>query len=610
MSQASQPASGWLGVSEPPPNAEVVRSAVAKVTSSSIFADSQRMERFLRFAVEETLRGNGGRLKEIVIGAEVFDRGASYDPRLDPIVRVEARRLRSKLRAYYEGEGKDDDLIIEFPKGTYQPVFKPRSPAATAPPVLQASAAIVILPFANLDPEPDQQYFSDGLTEELIHALTRIPALRVIAWNTATHFRAEQDMASIGTQLGVSYVLRGAVRRTGQRLRITAQLIDARTSQYLWSETYNREILDVFAIQEQIALVIVNALKLRLGDTGPAALGGQPQRSIECYNLCLKGRYHANERTAEGLRRAAICFEQAVAVDASSAVAYAGLADSYTLLADYGFIAPVEAVEKARASAEKALELDKNSAEAHTSLAWIRSHFEWRWPEAGELYRRAIELNPGYATAHHWLAADYLSLLGRFDDAMTEIEIACGLDPLSMIIHEGRGYILTMCGRYDEAIAEYRRMREMDPSFYKSYTSLGRVYIQQGEYRKAIDTLSKGREIAGDLPNIISALGQAFALAGDREQARKLLVELQNLAQTRLVQSNSLALLHIALGNHGVALDYLEKGADRRELPICVINVHPAYDAIRSEPRFQALLARIGFTGSNRPDLIPPPILR
>ncbi len=571
-----------------------MRHAVAKVASSAMFADSQRMARFLRFAVEQTLQGNGARLKEIVIGAEVFDRGSAYDPRLDPIVRVEARRLRSKLQAYYDGEGKDDELIIEIPKGTYQPVFKPRSQVATTPAVPQTSVAIVILPFANLDPEPEQQYFSDGLTEELIHALTRIPELRVIAWNTATHFRAEQDIATIRTRLGVSYVLRGAVRRTGQRLRITAQLIDACTGQYLWSETYNREVLDVFVIQEQIALVIVNALKLRLGDSAPAALSGHPQRSLECYNLCLKGRYHAKERTAEGLRRAAICFEQAVAVDDSSAVAYAGLADSYQLLALYGFIAPAETMEKAKAAAEKAVDLDANSAEAYTSLAWIRSWYEWRWPVADELYRRAIELNPGYATAHQWYATDYLALLGRFEEAMAEIEIACSLDPLSMIIQEGKGLILMLGGRYDEAIVEYRRTIELDPSFYKLYTSLGRVYIQCGWYHEAILMLRKGREIAGDIPNILAALGQAYALAGDRDEAEKMLAELKSLARTRYVPSNSLGLLHLALGNRNLALDCLERSADRRELPICNIRVHPAYEALRSEPRFRALLTRIG----------------
>jgi serine/threonine-protein kinase len=402
-------------------------------------------------------------------------------------------------------------------------------------------------------------------------------------------------MANIRTRLGVSYVLRGAVRRTGQRLRITAQLIDAYTGEYVWSDTYNREILDVFAIQEQIALVIVNALKLKLGDVSPAATSGQPQRNIECYNLCLKGRYHANERTSDGLHRAAICFAQAVAVDGSSAEAYAGLADSYTLLALYSYTPPREAMEKAKAAAEKAVSLDANSAEAYTSLAWIRSWYEWRWPEADGLYRRAIQLNPGYATAHQWYATDYLALLGRFDEAIAEIEIARGLDPLSMIIHEGKGQILMLGRRYQEAIAEYRRMIEIDPSFYKPYTSMGRAYIQSGLYTEAIATLRHGRQIAGEIPNILAALGQAHVLAGDREEGERMLAELQAMAKTRYVPSNTLALLHLALGDRGVALDYLERGVDRRELPICNINVHPAYDDLRSEPRFQALLQRVGF---------------
>jgi serine/threonine-protein kinase len=572
-----------------------VRLALAKLTSSALFADSQRMARFLRFAVEETLLGNGARLKEIVIGAEVFDRGPAYDPRLDPIVRVEARRLRSKLRAYYETEGRNDDLIIEFPKGTYQPLFKFRSqsapastPHATHP---TGSAAIVILPFANLDPEPDQQYFSDGLTEELIHALTRIPGLRVIAWNTATHFRAEQDIEQIRTRLGVSYILRGAVRRTGQRLRITAQLIDALTGEYVWSDTYNRETQDVFAIQEQIALVIVNALQLRLGSPAPPSRG----RNLECFNLCLKARYHANDRTAEGMRRAAICFEQAVAIDAGSALAYAGLADSYTLLADYGFINAVEVMEKAKAAAEKAVELDANSAEAFTSLAWIRSRYEWRWAEADALYRRSIELNPGYATAHHWYASDYLALLERFEEATAEAEIACCLDPLSMIVHECLGFILMLRQRYDDAIAAYRRMREIDPSFYKSYTSLGRIYIECGRYADAITELQQGRNIAGDIPHILAALGQAYVLAGDRPQAERTLVELTELAGRRYVASTSFALLLTALGNREAALDYLEKGVERRELQLCITKVHPAFKPLHSEPRFQAVLRRVGF---------------
>jgi TolB-like protein len=599
MNPTGQPASGWLSASVPQSNAEAVRRAVDKVTSSAVFADSQRMARFLRFAVEESLQGNGARLKEIVIGAEVFDRGAAYDPRLDPIVRVEARRLRAKLLAYYDGEGKDDELVIEFPKGTYQPVFRTRSTTPQAPPPKPAAqsrdATIAILPFANLDPEPEQQYFSDGLTEELIHALTRIPELRVMAWNTASHFREEEDIGNIRTRLGVAYVLRGAVRRTGQRLRVTAQLIETATGQYLWSETYNREVLDVFTIQEQIATMIVNALQLRLGDAARACLNGQPQSNIECYNLCLKGRFHTNERTAEGLRRAAICFHQAVAIDGSSALAYAGLADSYTMLADYGFVRPVEAMEIGKTAAEKAIGFDPNSAEGHTSLAWIRSHYDWRWAEAGRLYRRAIELNPGYAIARHWYSTDYLALLGRFDEAMPEIEIAMELDPLSMIIRECRAYLLMLARRYDDSIAEYSEFLELDPSFYRAYTGLGRAYIQVGRYSDAIRMLQKGRLLAGDVPNILGALGQAYGLAGRKDEALGMLADIDRLAKTRYAPSITFAIIHLGLGDCETALDYLEQSAELRDLQLGAINVHPIYDPLRAEPRFQNLIARIGF---------------
>lgn len=598
MKHAGQPASGWLSASALQNDADAVRRALEKITSSAVFTDSQRMARFLRFVVEESLQGNGCRLKEIVIGGEVFDRGADYDPRLDPIVRVEARRLRTKLLAYYEGEGKDDELIVELPKGTYQPSIRARAKATVTPVVKPAAqpreATIAVLPFANLDPAPDQQYFSDGLTEELIHALTRIPELRVIAWNTASHFRAEQDIANIRHRLGVAYVLRGAVRRTAQRLRVTAHLIDTVTGEYLWSETYNREILDVFTIQEQIAAVIVNALQLKLGES--AGVGaGRPLGNLESYNLCLRGRYHLNERTPEGLRRAAICFQQAVAVDGSSALAYAGLADSYTLLADYGVVKSTEVMEIAKAAAEKAVGFDPSSAEAHTSLAWVRSHYEWRWAESGRLYRRAIELNPGYATARHWYAVDYLAMLGRFDEALPQVEVARDLDPLSMIIREGKAYILMLARRYDDSMALYSELVELDPSYYKAYTSLGRVYIQSGRYNDAIRMLQKGRVLAGDVPSILGALGQAYALAGKREEALGILAELQKISETRPAPCVVFALVHLGLGDHQKALDYLESSAKHRHLQVCAIKVHPAYDALRGEPRFQNLIAKIGF---------------
>ena len=325
--------------------------------------------------------------------------------------------------------------------------------------------------------------------------------------------------------------------------------------------------------------MIVNALQLRLEKVAPVSCS-QPQRNLECYNLCLKGRFHTNERSPDGLRRAAICFQQAIAIDGSSASAYAGLADTYTMLADYGYVKPVEVMETGRAAAEKAIKFDGNSAEAHTSLAWIRSHYEWRWADAGRLYRRAIELNPGYATAHHWYSVDYLAMLGRFEEAMLEIDIALDLDPLSVIIQECKAYVMLLARRYDEAVAEYSQFVESDPSFYRGYTALGRTYIQIGRFSDAIQMLEKGRQLAGNHSSILGALGQAYGFDGCREDARRILADLEQLAETDYAPCTAFALVHIGLGNHAEALDFLERSAELRELRFSAIKVHPAYDAL------------------------------
>lgn len=580
--------------------AQAVRDQLVKILSSSVFSDSQRMTRFLRFAVEETLNGNASRLKEIVIGTEVFDRHAAYDPRLDPIVRVEARRLRAKLRSYYDSTGELDPVVIELPKGRYAPVFQLRS--EIRPPAAAAWAAenstIAVLPFTNLDPEKDSDYFSDGLSEELIHALTRIQGLMVVAWNSATKLReVQEDIGAIRKRLDVAYVLRGSVRRTGQRLRITAQLIETASGHYAWSESYDRQMRDVFAIQEEIAMAIAAALKLRFscgeGDR-PVARG---QRNLEVYQLCLKGRFHARERTAIGLKRSMVCFEQAISIDNASAPAYAGLADTLTLIADYGFADGCDCMERARAAAQKALELDPMSAEAHASLGLILSLYDWAWVEAGEAFERALALNPAYEPAHHWYAIDHLAMLGRFEEASEHLEISIKLDPLAPILQEGRAFLNTLRRRYDEAIALFQRMLEMDPSQYKAYTSMGRAYLQKGEYRKAIELLEVGRTLVGDMPSILGALGQAHGLLGNVAEARQLLLKLEEIAATRPVPCSCFALAYLGLGEKDAALTWLEHGVSRHQSPMVALKVHPAYDDLRDEPRFQALLRTIGLGG-------------
>jgi TolB-like protein/Tfp pilus assembly protein PilF len=582
------------------PSPDQIRTQVDKILASRLFTRSERLCRFLRFCVEQTLDEKSDQLKEQMVGVEVFDRKGDYDPRTDPIVRVEARRLRSKLKAYYTSSGRPDCVLIDLPKGAYVPAFRIRSASLPAPPARPQSndtaeeRSIAVLPFTNLTPEAGADYFSDGLTEELIHLLTRIPRLRVVAWSSMSQLRGrEQDLAGIRQELKVATVLRGSIRRTPARVRVTAQLIDTESGSYLWSEAYDRQIENVLAIQEEMARAIVDTLQLSLAWRGGSASRKAPV--LKCYNLCLQGRFHANKRTPDGLRQSALCFEQAVATDESCADAYAGLADAYSLIADYGLADPKEIVPKAKLSAETALRLDPQSSEAHVSLAFIRSTFDWDWAAADLLYRRAIALNPGYSRARHWYSTDYLALVGRFDEAAKEGQMARHLDPLSPIILEGCGYVHMMARDYETALKLYRQLADLDPVFYKTYSALGRVLSLMGRYDEAIASLERARALAGDVPSVLAATGQTLGAAGFVWEARALLDQLHQIHKKQWVPSSCFAVIHIGLGDYQAALTHLETACDKREQAVSCLKVHPLYDPLRSEPRFQRILARVGF---------------
>jgi serine/threonine-protein kinase len=567
--------------------AEAARRELARLLASPVFTQSERMSRFLRLIVEYRLEGRADELKEYLLGTQVFDRPADYDSRLDPIVRVEARRLRNKLKSYYQSEGLHDDIEIEVPTGGYAPVFRRRASApARAPGSL---SGIAVLPFSNLSSEPDNEYFSDGLTEELIHRLTKVEGLRVVAWNSAARFRrGERDLTSAAEHLRAGAVLSGSVRRSGGRLRIAAQLIETATGTYVWSETYDRELRDLFAVQEEIARAIIDALRLRFS-------GGhvRPAPNLEAYNLYLKGRYHWNRRSPEGLRKSVEYYRQALEIEPQMAICYAGLADGYVLLADYGLARPDESIATARAAAERAIALDPLLGEAHASLALIRSTRDWEWADAGRHYARSIELNPGYATARHWHAVDYFAPLGRHAEAASEIEMAIRLDPLSPIILEGKGLLHTLARNYEEAIRVYREVLELEPGFLKALSALGRASIQLGRFEEAIEFLGRAHQQCGDLPNVAAALGQAYALAGNRAQARAVLAQLASMAERHYVPTTSFAVVHLGLGEREQALEWLERGLERRDLPMTALKVHPVYDSLRSHPRFQALVAAV-----------------
>lgn len=572
------------------PDGEAVRRQLERILADGAFARSARMSRFLRYTVESALEGRAGELKEYLIGVEVFDRRESYDSRVDPIVRVEARRLRAKLREYYEGRGRQDPLVIEFPTGGYAPRFRPRGePPASAPPA--PGKTVAVLPFANLSAEPDNEYFSDGLTEELIRGLTKVEGLRVAAWQSAARLKGPGlDVREAGERLGASAVLTGSVRRSGQRLRVTAQLIDTASGVYLWSETYDRALSDVFAIQDEISCAIVGTLQVRLAG---ALASARPVRNLEAWNLYLRGRYHFNRRAAGELRKSLECYQEALALEPSLAAAWAGLADTLTIQTEYGLVHPAEGMPRAEAAARRALELDPLLAEAFASLGLIRSVHHWEWAEAEGHYRRAIRLNPGYATAHHWFGIDFLAVLGRWEEAHEELDIARQLDPLSAIILECHGYLRMLERQYEPAIAIYREVLELDATFFKAYSSMGRAYTQMGRYEDAIAMFAKARAAADGVPSVLGALGQTYALAGHTDRARAVLGELRELVARGYVASTCFALVHTGLGEHDQALDWLERGLAGRELSMASLKMHPAYDPLRPHPRFQALVGRI-----------------
>ncbi len=576
-----------------------VRQQVEKILAHRLFARSSRMVRFLRLAVDHTLDGRGDELKEYLLGVEVFDRKDTYDPRVDPIVRVEARRLRAKLKEYYECDGCRDAVLIELASGSYAPQFRLRPAAGSAPSPRNAQPAeglltVAVLPFADLGAQPENQYFSDGLTEELIHALTKVPGMRVVAWNSAAQLRdRQQDLHAIREQLQVGAVLTGSVRIAASNLRVRAQLIDTASGVYLWSETFDRRMQDVFAIQEEIASAIVRTFRIQLAGGEDSVLAPRHRSSIGSYDFYLRGRYYWHRRSPEDLARSIEYFEAAISADPQSALAHSGLADAHTLMADYGLSTPGVSMPKAKAAAMRAIELDPSLAEAYASLGLIRSLYEWEWEAARVLYNRANELNPGYATAHHWLGIDWYALNGRFEEARAEIAVAMQLDPLSGILREGRIYVDFLEGKYDDAVEGYLGLIESDPSFYKAYTSLGRTYAQQGKYLDAIRMLEKGRSLAGDVPNILGAMGQVYALGGEPQRARDLLAQLERRAQTSWVPSTVFAILHLGLGEHDRALEWLERGCRQHELPMTALKTHPVYDCLRPSPRFQAIVRQI-----------------
>jgi TolB-like protein/DNA-binding SARP family transcriptional activator len=455
------------------------------------------------------------------------------------------------------------------------------------------ATSIAVLPFANMSRDGADEYFSDGMTEEIITALAKVEGLRVAARTSAFAFKGKRESISeIGRQLRVGFVLEGSVRRAGDRLRVTAQLINVKDGYHLWSEAYDRDLRDVFAVQEEIAQAIVGALRVKLSDE-VTAMVVPPTTDLMAYDLYLKGRHAVNQRSSGGLVQAVAYFEQAIARDPRSAQAYAGLADAYVLLPGYNVTKASEAWPKGRAAAERALAFDSTLAEAHTTLAYGKFLFDSDWRAAEQGFRRAIALNPGYATAHHWYG-DFLGGRGDLEGFLQEIRLAHALDPLSRQIGTEVGRALWALRRNDEAVTQLQQVLRADPAFAEAHVTLGRVYLQQGRLEEAIGEFQKGVELRGGDALDMAELAYAYAVAGRRSEAQRLLVELQSRSRREYFQPTVFAILYMGLDQNGRAFDWLERAAAEHDGCLAEFIFYPTFDPLRSHPRYAALLQALG----------------
>jgi TolB-like protein/DNA-binding winged helix-turn-helix (wHTH) protein/Flp pilus assembly protein TadD len=454
--------------------------------------------------------------------------------------------------------------------------------------------SLAVLPLESLSSDASQDYFADGMTDELISDLGQINALRVISRTSVmTYKHIRKPLPQIARELNVDAVVEGTVLRFGNKVRITAQLIEASSDKHLWSQSYEGELRDALALQSKVAKAIADQIQINLNPKEQAALKNARVVNPEAYESYLKGRYFWNKRTADGLKAALTYFNQAIDQDPKYAPAYSGLADTYALLADweYGVMTPKEALPKAKAAAMKALELDDTLGEAHNSLAFCLDVFDWDFDSAGKEYRRAIELNPGYATAHQWYAS-HLIVLGRNDEAIAELRKAESLDPLSLIVSADLADFLIIAHSYDESMRESRKTIEMDPNFALAHNQLGQAYLQMQMDDQAVAELQKAVQLSGNSPTCIANLARAYVASGKRSKASKLLGDLEKRSSSAYSHASEIAMIYASLGDADQAMNWLEKSYEDRFNPSVLLR--PGFDPLRSDPRFEGLLRRIG----------------
>jgi TolB-like protein len=455
--------------------------------------------------------------------------------------------------------------------------------------------SLAVLPFENASGDADTEYLSDAITESIINNLSQLPKLRVMARSTVFHYKGREiDPLTAGRELNVGSILTGRIVVRGDTLRLGAELVDVGDGSQLWGEQYHRRLSDIFSVQEEVAKEISEKLRLRLTSAERKRLAKRHTEDLEAYQFYLKGRYYWNKRSEEDLTTSLVHFQQAINQDPAYALAYAGVADCYHLLAYYTSLPPKEAFPRAKAAVLKALEIDPALAEAHTSLAAIRATFDWDWDGAGAEYKQAMQLNAGYATTHHWHAF-YLLMLGRIDDALAAIRRAQGLDPLSLVINADVGWCLYNARQYEQAIEQYRYTLEMELNFSLAHYDLGLAYVQTALFEDAISEFERAMALSGRNSEMLAGLGYAYARSGRKEEALGILGELKLLSQERYLSPSVMAELYMGLDERDQAFVWLEKCYEERSPWLSYLKVEPRFDRLRSDPRFQSLLRRMNF---------------
>ena len=458
-----------------------------------------------------------------------------------------------------------------------------------------AIKSIAVLPFKSLGADDADEYLGVGIAETLT---TRLGSLKLLSVRPSSavlkYANSEKETVVAGQELNVDSVLEGSIRRLGERLRVTVRLVSVSDVSLLWSDHFDENFTDIFKVEDSISTKVASALALKLSGDEERRLIKRYTGNPEAYQLYLKGRFFWNKRTGEGFKIGISQFKQAVEKDPEYALAYAGLADSYTGLTFYNFAAPNETMPKAREAATNALAMDNTLAEAHASLGHVKANYDWEWSAAEKEFKRSIELKPDYATGHQWYAIHYLTPMERWDESINEMKRALDLEPTSLVMNSFLGATLYFAGRYDDAIEQCRKTIEMDSNFAVAHWHLGLAYQQKGMSEEAIAELQKAIELSGNSPLMIAALGHAYAKAGKRNEANRILDQLQKLSAVSYVSSYELAAIYVALGEREQAFQLLERSFKERCFHLVNLNVRPEFATLRTDPRFHDLVRRIG----------------